>query len=1102
MAATVRRGAWGLAAALLLAYALVLVGPGGASVGADAHAAHPVGHVHAAHRAEMDRVATANGMRRDAPDGFCRSWYRFDTARGPHCSQGPMPADRFTAAQRAPAVAAGTSASGADAKVTCIGDGASGKRVQLVYARRANKADGSAAAAVQMKAWAAGIESIMVLSAQKTGGVRKVRWAHDASCVPTVLVLTVANTVTDFSGLVSALEAQGLTSSSRKYLVAWDDGDATASFCGLGQTMPDSKAGPTNNNETQPIGALFAALEPDCWSTYVAAHELMHTLGAVQDDAPHATGYGHCTDESDIMCYVDGPGVVMANVCPASQEDLYDCKDDDYFSTSPPAGSYLQTHWNPASSGWLDQSGSVGPPSAPEGAVAVAVAGAGSVTVTWSPPQYDGGSKVLAYLLTVSPGGRTVAVAAPSTQATVPGLADGTPVSVAIAAVNARGSGVSATTGSVTPSPVVTSIRTSAVDATYHDLARGPDGTAYVSESDRITAIAPDGGQTLVVGGGDLGGENTLPTEAAIAPRALAVAANGDLCWYDADNGKIRRLHAGRVNSVAGSGAYGATGDGGAATAAAIRVDGLAVSPVDGSILFVDAAASVVRRVVVGGTISRVAGTTGTPGDQGDGGAATAARLNGPSDLAVSASGTVYVADTMNNKVKAFTVGGTISTVAGDGTTLIYPGATLTATTTGVAYPSAIDWSADRGLLIDSFGLIRRLSGTDLIRVAGDLFDDTASDADGTPATVIAYGKNDTIDAITWAASTLHVLARGPAPAGGERSRVRAAGPWSSGVASTAPGAPIVAPVATAGQSSATVTWVAAANGGSAITGYRITASPGGATLDVGDVTSAKVTGLTPGTAYRFAVTAENAIGSGPPSAQSNAVTPSAPPAYAPFASWAAFVDRQFRDVTGAPPSAADSAAWVTKLGGGTATKGGLVDALRRGTENTTNVDPTTRLYRAFLGRTPDKGGLTFWIARRRTGTWSLTRIADFFAGSSEFTAKYGSLTNRAFVTLIYTDVLGRAADPAGVDFWTGQLDKGRRTRGGVMVGFSESNEYKTKQANNVDAAVAHVFLLGRAPTSAEVTTWATRRTGGTGHDVLLGELLASDAYAARIAAL
>jgi hypothetical protein len=82
---------------------------------------------------------------------------------------------------------------------------------------------------------------------------------------------------------------------------------------------------------------------------------------------------------------------------------------------------------------------------------------------------------------------------------------------------------------------------------------------------------------------------------------------------------------------------------------------------------------------------------------------------------------------------------------------------------------------------------------------------------------------------------------------------------------------------ATAGNSQATVSFAAPAANGSAITRYTVTASPGGAHA-TGDKSPITVTGLTVGTAYTFTVTATNTIGTGPPSAPSNAVTPKGVP--------------------------------------------------------------------------------------------------------------------------------------------------------------------------------------------------------------------------------
>ncbi|MHB1960972.1 MAG: beta strand repeat-containing protein [Acidimicrobiales bacterium] len=93
--------------------------------------------------------------------------------------------------------------------------------------------------------------------------------------------------------------------------------------------------------------------------------------------------------------------------------------------------------------------------------------------------------------------------------------------------------------------------------------------------------------------------------------------------------------------------------------------------------------------------------------------------------------------------------------------------------------------------------------------------------------------------------------------------------------ASGVPGAPTIG-TATAGVGQATVTWTAPSNdGGSPITGYTVTSSPGAITATAsGSATSATVSGLTNGTSYTFTVTATNAVGTGPASAASNAVTP------------------------------------------------------------------------------------------------------------------------------------------------------------------------------------------------------------------------------------
>ncbi len=115
----------------------------------------------------------------------------------------------------------------------------------------------------------------------------------------------------------------------------------------------------------------------------------------------------------------------------------------------------------------------------------------------------------------------------------------------------------------------------------------------------------------------------------------------------------------------------------------------------------------------------------------------------------------------------------------------------------------------------------------------------------------------------------------GPGPASAPSAAVTPTAP-------TAPAAP-TGVTATAGNTTANVTWTAPANGGSPITSYTITPYIGATaqtpTTITGSppATSATITGLTNGTAYTFTVTATNAIGPGPASAPSAAVTPTAP---------------------------------------------------------------------------------------------------------------------------------------------------------------------------------------------------------------------------------
>ncbi|HSL56936.1 MAG TPA: DUF4214 domain-containing protein, partial [Acidimicrobiales bacterium] len=100
------------------------------------------------------------------------------------------------------------------------------------------------------------------------------------------------------------------------------------------------------------------------------------------------------------------------------------------------------------------------------------------------------------------------------------------------------------------------------------------------------------------------------------------------------------------------------------------------------------------------------------------------------------------------------------------------------------------------------------------------------------------------------------------------------------------------------------------------------------------------------------------------------------------------------------------------------------------------------RLYAAYFLRAPDAGGLAYWQALWDGGR-PLSAISTEFSRSAEFRNRYGSLDDAAFVDLVYRNVMERAPDAGGAAHWTGALTSGRLSRGGVMLAFSDSSEFK-----------------------------------------------------------
>jgi len=222
------------------------------------------------------------------------------------------------------------------------------------------------------------------------------------------------------------------------------------------------------------------------------------------------------------------------------------------------------------------------------------------------------------------------------------------------------------------------------------------------------------------------------------------------------------------------------------------------------------------------------------------------------------------------------------------------------------------------------------------------------------------------------------------------------------------------------------------------------------------------------------------------------------PGTWAPFWSPYDLAQDQYIDFLGHMGASDGVDYWATFLRSGALSAPGVLNGFLRCTESQAEVAPVVRLYYAYFLRMPDYSGLSYWLGQVRAGV-SAASVSDAFARSREFLNRYGSLTNGAFVDLVYQNVLHRDADPEGRDYWQDQLAAGRVTRGDVMLGFSESAEYKAAQAAEVDVVMTYVAMLRRAPDADGYSYWRQQLESGVSVQALMDVILDSAEYRNRV---
>ena len=208
------------------------------------------------------------------------------------------------------------------------------------------------------------------------------------------------------------------------------------------------------------------------------------------------------------------------------------------------------------------------------------------------------------------------------------------------------------------------------------------------------------------------------------------------------------------------------------------------------------------------------------------------------------------------------------------------------------------------------------------------------------------------------------------------------------------------------------------------------------------------------------------------------------------------FVSQLYRDLWNLTPDSAGVANWVSQITAGTVTRAQVAEAFFNDARFYPNASYIAKMFLGPLQRDPDFATWSSMFAQMQSGSTRAQMLASIMS-RQEYQAVYGSLTNLDFVNALYQNILGRAPDTAGLNYWLLVLKFGV-PRSAVIDGFLTSPEYEARSMNRVKANLMYFAFLRRTGEAPGLNYWTVVLNFGVQPVLAIQGFITSPEYLSR----